>query len=90
MCSSADVRQHDDPRVEHVRRVVAAAEPGLDDGDVDLLRGELGKGRGGQHLELGRAAARHAERTRASARSRSACSPSIWIRSAQPRTCGEM
>ena len=60
-----DVRQHDDPRVEHVRRVVPAAEAGLDDGDVDLARGELGERGGRQHLEL-----RRARRVRPDARER--------------------
>ena len=43
----------------------------------------------GQHLEL-RRADRLRRATRASARSKSASSPSTWIRSCQPRTCGEM
>ena len=60
-----DVRQHDDPRVEDVRRVEPAAEPGLDDGDVDLARGELGERGGGEHLELRRARRRAAGRARA-------------------------
>ena len=33
-----DVREHDDARPQDVRRVVAAAEPRLDDGDVDVAR----------------------------------------------------
>ena len=48
----ADVRQQDDGGVEHVRRVVASTEPGLDDRGVDLVRRELSERRGGQHLEL--------------------------------------
>ena len=84
-----DVREHDDPRVEHVRRVVAPAEPRLDHGDVDLARRELGERGGGQHLELRRAVG-----VRPDARERAlevgVGSPSTWIRSDQPRTCGEM
>ena len=83
--SSADVREHDDARVEHVRRVEPAAEPRLDDGDVDLRCRELGERGGGHHLELGRAERSAAGRTRSSACSRSASSPSTWIRSLQPR-----
>ena len=41
-------------RAEHVRGVEASAEPGLDDGDVDLARGELGEGRGAERLKLRR------------------------------------
>ena len=40
---------------EHVRRVVAPAEPRLDDGDVDPGCGELGERRRGDDLELRRA-----------------------------------
>ena len=47
-----DVREDDDSGVEHVGRVVAPTEPRFDDGDIDLLRRELGEGGGGQHLEL--------------------------------------
>ena len=50
-----DVRQQHDARVEDVRRVEPAAEPGFDDGDVDAALGEVGERRGGQHLELRRA-----------------------------------
>ena len=49
-----DVREDDDAGVEHVRRVVAAAEPGLDDGDVDPARRELGERSRREHLELRR------------------------------------
>ena len=52
-----DVGEHDDGRAEHVGRVPAAAQAGLDDGDVDLAAGELGEGGGGQQLELGYAVA---------------------------------
>ena len=89
MCSSDDVREHDDAGREHVRRVVAPAEAGLDDRRVDRARGELGEGRGGEHLELGRAG-RVRVGPGASAASRSASSPSTWIRSDQARTWGEM
>ena len=47
-----DARQHLDRRGDHVRRVPAAAEPGLDHRHVDLARGQLGEGGGGQRLEL--------------------------------------
>ena len=50
-----DVRQQDDPGAEDVRRVVAAAEAGLDDGDVDLRVGERGQRGSGDRLELRRA-----------------------------------
>ena len=50
-----DVRQQDDRRVEDVRRVEPAAEPGLDDGCVDAARGEVGERGRGQRLELRRA-----------------------------------
>ena len=43
---------------DHVGRVVAAAEPGLDHGDVDAARGQLAEGGGRQHLELRHAVAR--------------------------------
>ena len=49
-----DVRQVNDRRVEDVRRVEPAAEPGLDRGDVDSLRGELGQRGSRQRLELRR------------------------------------
>ena len=48
------VRQQDDPRAQHVRRVVAAAETRLHDGDVDLRIGERGQRRGRDRLELRR------------------------------------
>ena len=41
--------------VEHVGRVQPAAEPGLDDRDLDACRRELGERRRRQHLELRRA-----------------------------------
>ena len=49
-----DVGQDDHGRVEHVGRVEAAAETGLDRGDVDAGGGELRERRRGQHLELRR------------------------------------
>ena len=49
-----DVRQHLNRRAKDVGRIVAPAEPGLDDGDVDAGRRKLGEGRGGEHLELRR------------------------------------
>ena len=49
-----NVREHDDPGREDVRRVEPSSQPGLDDRDVDSLLGELGKGRRGDHLELRR------------------------------------
>ena len=42
---------------EHVRRVVAPAEAGLDDRDLDARAGELDERGGGQQLELGHAVA---------------------------------
>ena len=50
----ADVRQQDDGRVEDVRRVEAAAEPGLDDGGVDFALGEVCERGGRERLELRR------------------------------------
>ena len=49
-----DVGEDLDRRPQHVRRVVPAAEPRLDDRDVDARGGELRERRGGQELELGR------------------------------------
>ena len=49
-----DVRQQDDPRADDVRCVVPAAEPCLDDGDVDACLGERVEGGGGDRLELRR------------------------------------
>jgi hypothetical protein len=47
------VRQHDDAgRVEHVGRIVAAAEPGLDDGGLGDRIVERHERRRRQHLEL--------------------------------------
>jgi hypothetical protein len=37
-----DVREQDDLGVDDVGRIESPAEPGLDDGDGDLLLGELG------------------------------------------------
>jgi hypothetical protein len=50
-----NVRQHDDARAQHVRRIVAAAEPGLHDSNVDLRLGECEQRCGGQCFELRRA-----------------------------------
>ena len=47
-----DVGEHHDRRAEHVGGVVAAAEAGLDDRDLDALARELGERGGGQQLEL--------------------------------------
>ena len=49
-----DVREHDDARLEHVRRVVAPAETRLDDGDVDPGLRKRREGRRRQNLELRR------------------------------------
>ena len=49
-----DVRQQDDARADDVRGVVPAAEPCLDDGDVDACLGERVEGGGGDRLELRR------------------------------------
>ena len=50
-----DVREQDDARADDVRCVVPAAEPGLDDRDVDACLGERVEGGGGDRLELRRA-----------------------------------
>ena len=62
-----DVREQDDARADDVRGVVAAAEPGLDDRDVDMCLGERSEGGGRDRLELRRADAlcRRAARARA-------------------------
>ncbi len=52
--SSATLVRTTTGAAEDVRRVVAAAEPCLDDRDVDLSRRELGERGGGEHLELRR------------------------------------
>ena len=83
-----DVRQENDRRVEDVRRVEPAAQPGLDRGDVDSLRGELGQRRCRQRLELRRAERSAAARTRPTARSKP--STSVSSRSSQPETCGDV
>ena len=51
----ADVREQDDGRVDDVRRVETSAEPGLDDGRVDLALGEVRERSRGERLELRRA-----------------------------------
>ena len=84
-----DVREQDDVRAEHVRRVVAAAEPGLDHRDVDPARRELGERRRADASNWVARCCSASGRTRASAASRSASSPSTVIRSAHERTCGE-
>jgi len=53
----ADVRQDLDLRGDHVRRVPAPAEAGLDDDDVRTRLGQLAVGGGRQGLELGDAVA---------------------------------
>jgi hypothetical protein len=50
----ADVRQQHDPGIEHVRRVVATAEPGLDRGCFQAALREIGEGCRRQDLELRR------------------------------------
>ena len=50
-----DVGEQNDARADHVGRVVAPAEPGLDDRDVDMRIGERSEGGGGDRLELRRA-----------------------------------
>ena len=49
-----DIRDDRHTEVEDVRRVEPAAEPDLDDGEVDPLARELGDGRCREGLELGR------------------------------------
>ena len=51
-----DVRDRGDAAVPGVGRVEPAAEPDLDDGQVDPLLGEPAEGDGRQQLELGRRA----------------------------------
>ena len=77
VCSRPTLVSTDDGRVEHVGGVVAPAEAGLDDRDLDPARGELGERRGGQQLELGDAVAARERavdlaRRRAAARSTAA------------------
>ena len=55
---------------EHVRRVPAPAEPGLDDSGVDARSGELAVGRRGQRLELRDAVVVPSVRSTSSARRR--------------------
>src|SRR5918995_6422298 len=50
-----DVREQHDLGVDDVGRIESPPEPGLDDGDVDPLLGELRKRRRRQRLELHRA-----------------------------------
>ena len=50
-----DIRQQHDTRLEHVRRVVTAAQTRFDNRDVHLLCAELGQRGRGHNLELGRA-----------------------------------
>ena len=52
-----DVGEHDDRRAEHVGRVPAPAEAGLDHRDLDLVPRQLGERGRGQQLELGDALA---------------------------------
>jgi hypothetical protein len=49
----ADRREDGQLRRDHVRRVEAAAEAGLDHGDLDARLGEGDEGGGGEELELG-------------------------------------
>ena len=81
-----DVREQHDARAQHVRRVVAAAEPGLDDGDVDAGGGERRQRRRRDRLELRRAEPLGVRPDARSAASRSAGRPSTLIRSLQERT----
>ena len=48
-----DAREDDDARGEDVRGVMPAAQPGFDDGDVDLRCREREQRRSRQRLELG-------------------------------------
>ena len=54
VCSSADVREQDDVRAEDVGRVEPAAEPRLDDRDVDVAPRELRERGRADRLELRR------------------------------------
>ncbi len=83
-----DVRQQDDARVDHVRRVVAAAEPGLDRSDLRSARGEVGERGRGERLEL-----RRVDRLGRGTDARDRLAKpagSVSSRSCQPATCGEV
>ncbi len=81
-----DVRQEHDARSKDVRRVVAAAEPGLDDGNVDARVGERRERGSRDDLELRRS---QLFRDWANASYRDLevrLRPSMRIRSLQPAT----
>ena len=86
-----DVRQHDDAdAVEHVRRVVASAEPRLDRRRLDGRVGEREERRGGRAPRTAsRRSAPRAAGLRSSGASSSASAPFTRTRSDQTRTCGE-
>ena len=84
-----DVRQQDDARVEHVRRVEATAETGLDRRNLDTASGEVGESSRRQQLELRRVREPRPRRGRApTAASKPA--GSVSSRSHQPATCGDV
>ena len=86
-----DVREEHDPGSEHVRRVVAPAEAGLDNGNVDPGVRERDERSRRDDLELRRAQRLGGRaRMRATVGSKSASSPSSRIRSLQAATCGEI
>ena len=84
-----DVREQDDVRAEHVRRVEAPAEPGLDDGDVDSRVANSANAAAQSVSNCVASCASASGRTRPIAASKSASSPSTVIRSAHERMCGE-
>ena len=84
-----DARDDDDSRVENVGGIVPAAEPGLDDRDVDIRRGERASAAAVSASNCVAPSASAADRTAAIAASKSVSSPPMRIRSPQPRTCGE-
>ena len=81
-----DVREEHDAGSKDVRRVVAAAEPGLDDGNVDARVRERRERGSRDDLELRRASRSATGRTRATATSKSASAPSMRTRSLQLAT----
>ena len=97
----ADRGQRGRPRGDHVGRVEAAAEPGLDHGDLDPGRGEGDERGRGRRLELGdrspsleprldgRGRVARPARPRRRRRPGPISSPSIRVRSAQRQACGE-
>ena len=80
--------------LDDVGAVEPAAQAGLDDGDIDLLLGEVLERDGGQDVEVASASACIAATigsTSRTSRAKSACgiiSPLIWMRSRMSTRCG--